>query len=169
MCRCTSTKKSGDALHIDAEVISRRREWTLVRRNFQKDDAALHHRAVVKTGIVVGHACHMLMPACQMSKGMEDVLGDHAEGLVVLEQLPLRTGVGDHSLHDVINGNEIGEQTVTRRDCARAGVLAQHPRRSSTEGSNSSAAAKSCVGDRDNVNPGNLAPVAGGAPCRPAG
>ena len=98
MCRCTSTKKSGTR-RIDAEVISRRREWTLVRHNFQKDDAAHHGRAVEETGIVVGHACHMLMPACQMSKGMEDILGDHLEGLVVLEQLPFRAGVGDHSLH----------------------------------------------------------------------
>ena len=54
----------------------------------------------------------MSVPFCQMSEGMENVLSDHTDGFVLFEQLPFLPCIGDHTLHHIVDWNEIGKKTL---------------------------------------------------------
>lgn len=47
-----------------------------------------------------------------MAEWMKNILSDHADGFVLLEQLPFSTCISDHALHHIVNRNEIGKKAM---------------------------------------------------------
>ena len=43
---------------------------------------------------------------------MKNILSNHTNGFVLLEELPFPTCISDHSLHDIVDWDKIGKETM---------------------------------------------------------
>ena len=78
-------EKDGRPSDVDIEIVGRRVQLATIRRYFDKNDPSLHCRAIVHTRIVDLHSGMVRMSACQMGKGMKNILSNHAYCFVVFE------------------------------------------------------------------------------------
>ncbi len=107
-------EKQRPADDINLKIVGRRPQRAFLRRHLEKDYSALHGRAVVHVH-VVDHAGMVGMSFRQVAEGMKDLIRHHPDGLMVLKQFPFFTRVCNHALHYVVDGDEIGQYTVSSR------------------------------------------------------
>jgi len=53
---------------------------------------------------------HHGMPTFQMAEGVKDPIADHGNSVMTFVELPFSTGIGNHSLHDIIGWHKVDQE-----------------------------------------------------------